>query len=60
MDYGFDRYLRHAELTTWLHDVAAAHPELVTVEEYGRSFEGRELWLATITDTSTGAHDTKP
>jgi hypothetical protein len=60
MDYGFDRYLRHAELTQWLHDTAAAHPELVTIESYGRSHEGRELWLATITDRSTGEHHTKP
>ena len=60
MDYGFDRFLRHDELTSWLHDLAAAHPGLVTIESYGTSHEGRDLWLATITDTSTGAHDTKP
>lgn len=58
--YAFDRFLRYDELTQWLHDTAAAHPELLTVESYGRSFEGRDLWLATITDSSTGAHDTKP
>ena len=60
MDYGFDRFLRHDELTGWLHAVAAAHPGLVTIESYGTSHEGRDLWLATITDASTGAHDTKP
>jgi Zinc carboxypeptidase len=58
--YAFDRYLRYEDLTQWLHDTAAAHPELMAVESYGRSHEGRDLWLATITDTSTGAHDTKP
>ena len=58
--YRFDRYLRYDEFTEWLHDTAAAHPDLVTVESYGRSHEGRELWLATITDISTGAHHTKP
>ncbi|MEZ5249037.1 MAG: M14 family zinc carboxypeptidase [Ilumatobacteraceae bacterium] len=60
MNYGFDRFLRHDELTSWLHDLAAAHPGLVTIESYGTSHEGRDLWPATITDTSTGAHDTKP
>ena len=60
MNYAFDRFLRHDELTTWLHETAAAHPSLMSVEAYGRSFEGRELWLATITDSATGAHDTKP
>lgn len=58
--YAFDRFLRYDELTRWLHDTAAAHPGLMTVESYGRSYEGRDLWIATITDTSTGAHDTKP
>jgi hypothetical protein len=58
--YAFDRFLRYDELTAWLHDTAAAHPDLLTVESYGRSHEGRDLWLATVTDTSTGAHDTKP
>lgn len=60
MGYEFDRYLRYDELVTWLHDVAAQAPELVGLEIYGRSHEGRDLWLVTITDTSTGAHDTKP
>jgi zinc carboxypeptidase len=58
--YGFDRYLRYDELTSWLHGVAAANPGLVAVEQYGTSFEGRPLWLATVTDHETGAHDTKP
>jgi len=60
MIYGFDRYLRHDELARWLHDTAAAHPHLLTVESYGRSHEGRDLWIATVTDASTGTHDTKP
>lgn len=60
MTYAFDRFLRYDELTAWLHDTAAAHPDLVEVETYGRSHEGRELWLVTITDSSTGAHHSKP
>lgn len=58
--YAFDRYLRYDELTSWLQQTAAQHPELMTIESYGHSHEGRDLWLATITDTSTGGHDTKP
>ena len=60
MEYAFDRFLRYDELTTWLHDLAAANPSLVAVESYGTSHEGRDLWVVTITDSSTGAHDTKP
>ena len=58
--YAFDRYLRYDELTAWLQGMAASAPELVSVESYGRSYEGRDLWLVTVTDTTTGAHDTKP
>ena len=60
MTYEFDRFLRYDELVAWLHEVAAAHPQLVTLETYGRSHEGRELWLVAVTDSATGAHDTKP
>ena len=60
MTYAFDGFLRYDELVSWLHDVAAQHPGLVSLETYGRSNEGRDLWLATITDSSTGSHDTKP
>jgi hypothetical protein len=58
--YGFDRYLRYDELTSWLDELRVAHPDLVAIESYGRSYEGRDLLLVTVTDTSTGAHDTKP
>ena len=60
MTYEFDRFLRYDELVAWLHEVADAHPELVTLETYGTSHEGRDLWLVTVTDSATGAHDTKP
>ena len=60
VNYAFDRFLRYDEMTAWLHELAADHPELMTVESYGHSFEGRDLWVATLTDGSTGAHDTKP
>jgi hypothetical protein len=58
--YQFDRFLRYDEMVSWLHSVAAAHPDLVTIESYGRSHEGRDLWLATVTDRTTGDHHTKP
>ena len=60
MTYEFDRFLRYDELTAWLQALAAAHPSLVTVESYGTSHEGRDLWLVTVTDTTTGAANTKP
>jgi hypothetical protein len=58
--YDFDRFLRYDELTSWLHELVAAHPDLLAIESYGTSHEGRDLWLVTATDAATGAHDTKP
>jgi len=60
MAYNFDRFLRYDEMVAWLHDAARTHPSLLTVESYGKSHRGRDLMLATITDSRTGAHDTKP
>ena len=60
MTYAFDRFLRYDEMSEWLHATAAAHPGLMSVEQYGTSHGGRPLLLATITDTSTGPHDHKP
>ena len=60
MTYDFSRFLRYDEMVAWLKDLQAQHPTLLRLETYGTSHRGRDLWLATITDTATGAHDTKP
>ena len=60
MQYDFDRYLRHDELGDWLRSLADDHPDLVAIDTYGRSHEGRDLLIATVTDSSTGGHETKP
>jgi murein tripeptide amidase MpaA len=55
-----DHFPRHAELTDWLTQLAAEHPDLVGLTSIGRSHEGRDIWLATVTDASTGPHHAKP
>ena len=55
-----DRFCRYDEMTTLLQRAAAEHPTLMTLESIGRSHEGREIWLATITDTATGPAASKP
>ncbi|MEY3132873.1 MAG: hypothetical protein RLZ29_1210 [Actinomycetota bacterium] len=60
MTYDFDRFLRYDEMAAWLRTLAAQHPTLLTVESYGQSHMGRDLLVATITDTRTGEHHTKP
>ncbi len=56
----FDTYLRYDELTRELQALAAEHPGLLRVESIGRSFEGRDIWLATATRFDSGADRDKP
>jgi murein tripeptide amidase MpaA len=56
----FDTFLRHDALTQLLHDYARAHPTLVSVASMGKSQEGRDIWVVTVTNTETGAAADKP
>jgi murein tripeptide amidase MpaA len=56
----FDLFYRHEALTALLADYADAAPELVSVAAIGKSHEGRDIWLATLTNTATGAAEDKP
>jgi len=56
----FDQFYRHAELTRLLQDYAAAAPNLVQLSSIGKSFEGRDIWLLTLTNTATGPDTDKP
>ncbi len=59
-DIHFDRFYRHTDLTAILHAFAAQYPHLVQVASLGKSYEGRDIWLATVTNTATGADGDKP
>ncbi|MBL0087165.1 MAG: carboxypeptidase [Ideonella sp.] len=56
----FDRFYRYAELTRLLQDYAAARPGLVGLSSLGKSYEGRDIWLVTLTNQATGADTDKP
>lgn len=56
----YDRFYDYAELTGTLEAWAADAPELFRFESIGRSYEGREIWLATVTNTATGVDADKP
>jgi hypothetical protein len=43
-------YLDYAEMVEAIEGIAAARPEIARVFSIGRSFEGRELWAATVSD----------
>ena len=59
-DVAFDRFYRYDELTEILQGWAEERPELFRLESIGSSFEGRDIWLATVTNFDTGADLDKP
>jgi murein tripeptide amidase MpaA len=59
-DIRFDTYYRYDDLTQLLHAYAEEYPKLVRVESIGQSYEGREIWLATVTNLATGPDTEKP
>ncbi len=56
----FDRFLRYAELTEVLHAFASEYPKLMSLESIGKSHEGRDIWLVTVTNRATGDPADKP
>jgi murein tripeptide amidase MpaA len=60
MQVRFDTYYRYAELTEILKGFAAEHPGLVQLESIGKSYEGRDIWVATVTNGEMGAAQEKP
>jgi murein tripeptide amidase MpaA len=59
-DLRFDKLYHYDELMSALDALAAERPDLVTLESIGQSYEGRDIVLATVTNTKTGPHDEKP
>lgn len=55
-----DRYYPYDPLTALLRGWVATYPGLATLGSLGRSGEGRELWVVTITNRATGPDREKP
>jgi hypothetical protein len=56
----FDRFSTYDELTEILRVWAEEAPQLYALESIGQSYEGREIWIATLTNRETGAAADKP
>jgi murein tripeptide amidase MpaA len=56
----YDHFYAYDELSDLLRSWTEDAPQLCTVEAIGKSYEGRDIWLVTVTNTDTGAHDDKP
>jgi murein tripeptide amidase MpaA len=59
-DIRFDRFYRYAELTQILQSLVAEFPHLLSIESIGKSYEGRDIWVLTATNRTTGPAADKP
>jgi murein tripeptide amidase MpaA len=59
-ELSFDHFYSYDELTSTLQAWAEERPELVQVESMGKSYEGRDIWLVTLTNAATGPSIEKP
>ncbi len=60
VDIAFDRYYKYDELTSLLQHYAGAYPDFTSLGSIGKSFEGRDVWVMTVTNSATGEHSDKP
>ena len=56
----WSRFPRYDALTALLHDCERRYPHLLRVRSIGRSYEGRDVWLAIVTCFATGEDRDKP
>jgi hypothetical protein len=53
-------YMDYAAITKNVKDWVEAHPNIARLNSLGQSYEGRDIWLVTITNRRTGDPKDKP
>lgn len=56
----WNRYYNHSGITEICKKLAAAHPDLIKLGSIGKSYQGREMWVLTVTDFKKGKPEEKP
>lgn len=60
MPIAYNRYYRFDEFTAILHQLVRDYPQLLSIQSAGKSHEGRDIWLLTVTNQASGAAADKP
>ena len=58
--FDFDTYLSYEEITEQLRQLSREYPSLMSLDSMGKSYEGRNVWVVTVTDERTGPAEDKP
>ncbi|MEW5988475.1 MAG: M14 family metallopeptidase [Chloroflexota bacterium] len=56
----FDTYYRYEAITAFLHEWTERYPRLCQLGSLGKSYEGRDIWVVTLTNLDTGRDTEKP
>jgi hypothetical protein len=56
----WDRFHTVDVMLTWMRRWAEQYPHIMELQEVGRSFEGRPIYQANLTNRDTGPHTSKP
>ncbi len=60
VDIAWNRFYDSNEVVSIIGRLAGAYPNLLSVEEIGKSVQGRPMLVVTMNNANTGAPDTKP
>ncbi len=60
VEISWNRYYTNAGLEDISRRLVDAYPDLATLESIGQSYEGREIWLLTVTNHQNKPHREKP
>jgi murein tripeptide amidase MpaA len=58
--YDFSHFYEHDEIRDFLQATEREYPDIVSVTTIGKSHEGRDIFLATLTNKETGPDTDKP
>lgn len=60
VEVAWNRYYDSKQLYEIMKRIEKAYPDLVTVSSIGKSVEGRDMWIMTISNKKNGDPNTKP
>ncbi|MGE5140910.1 MAG: M14 family metallopeptidase [Rudaea sp.] len=60
VDVRYDTFYRYEDLARILKSFAEEYPQLVQLVSIGKSYEGRDVWVAKVTNLATGPDEEKP
>lgn len=60
VEVSWNRYYTYEGIVDIMQEIAKAHPDLAKLESIGKSYEGRDIYLLTISDMKNGDASRKP